>query len=244
MLIFIRIPLVIIWTAIAATAGVLACIVRPFSPKNIKVTTRILHYGKYILGMKIIVRNREIMDKNRPCVFISNHQDNLDIFAGAFALPDNTVSIGKKDILLIPIFGLYYWLSGNILINRQNKRKAFAAMDIAAKTIREKKISVWIMPEGTRSRGKGLLPFKKGPFITAIKAQVPLVPVAWNNYIQDINLNKWHSCTIILEVLPPMPTENLNFEDATSMKDEAYKIMSEAIARLDAEVRSGKNIRE
>ena len=244
MLMIFRIFLVIIWTAIAATVGIIACLIRPFNRKNIKITTNILHYGKYILGMKIIIRNKDILDTSRPCVFISNHQDNLDIFAGAFILPKDTVSIGKKDILLIPFFGLYYWLSGNILIDRQNKRKAFQAMDIAANNIKEKKISVWIMPEGTRSRGKGLLPFKKGPFITAIKADVPIVPVAWNNYIQDINLNKWHSCTIILEVLAPLSTKGLKFEDATKLKDESYTIMAEAIARLDAEVRSGKIIRE
>ncbi len=114
-------------------------------------------------------------------------------------------------------------------------------MDIAAKTIKDKNISVWIMPEGTRSRGKGLLPFKKGPFITAIKAGVPIVPVAWNNYIQDINLNKWHSCTLIIEVLPPLLTTNLSVDDASSLKDQAHKIMAEAIAKLDIEVRSQKN---
>lgn len=184
------------------------------------------------------MRDEYHMNEHRPCVFISNHQDNLDIFAGAMALPPRTVSIGKRDILFIPFFGLYYWLSGNILINRSNKRKAFETMDVAANTIKNKNISVWIMPEGTRSRGRGLLPFKKGPFITAIKAGVPIVPVAWSNYIiEGVNLNKWHSGTIIMQALPPIQTAGLKVEDAGMLKDQAYDIMKFAIEKLDAEVK-------
>lgn len=245
MLLILRIPLICIWIIITTVIGIIACILRPFNPKNIRVTTQLLQYGRYILGITIELRNKHIMDENRPCVFISNHQDNLDIFAGAMALPKRTVSIGKRDILLIPFFGLYYWLSGNILINRGNKRKAFETMDVAANTIKNKNISVWIMPEGTRSRGRGLLPFKKGPFITAIKAGVPIVPVAWSNYIiEGVHLNRWHAGTIIMEVLPPIPTAGLKIEDAGKLKDEAFAIMSAAIARLDIEVKERHKARE
>jgi 1-acyl-sn-glycerol-3-phosphate acyltransferase len=240
MLIAIRIPLIILWFIFSSTCGILIALIRPFNPKNIKVTTNLLKYGRFILGLKLILRHSEIAAANQPCIFISNHQDNLDIFPGAFCLPDRTVSIGKKDILWIPFFGLYYWLSGNILIDRKNKRSAFETMDVAAKTIKEKNISVWIMPEGTRSRGRGLLPFKKGPFITAIKAGVPIVPFAWSNYVGKINFNKWHSGTILMETLPPISTAGMTIEDATNLKDLTHKIMSEAINRLDAEVASMK----
>ena len=241
MLLAIRIPLIIVWIIFSTLIGIIVSIFRPFDPRNIKVTTRFLKYGRFILGMKIELRNSHYMTENQPCVFISNHQDNLDIFAGALALPDRTVSIGKKDIVWIPFFGLYYWLSGNILINRSNKRSAFGTMDIAAKAIREKNISVWIMPEGTRSRGRGLLPFKKGPFITAIKAGVPIVPVAWSNYVKNINLNKWHSGTILMEALPPIHTNGKTLDDVTNIKDEAYELLKTAIARLDLEVANSKH---
>lgn len=241
MLLLIRIPLIIIWIILSTLVGIIVSLFRPFDARNIKVTTRILKYGRYILGMKIELRNGHIMEAARPCVFISNHQDNLDIFAGALALPDRTVSIGKKDIVWIPFFGLYYWLSGNILINRSNKKSAFGTMDIAAKAIREKNISVWIMPEGTRSRGRGLLPFKKGPFITAVKAGVPIVPVAWSNYIKDMNLNKWHSGTILMEALPPIQTSGKTLEDVGALKDEAYELLKNAIAKLDHEVANSKH---
>ena len=236
MLSLIRIPLAVIWVIFSTLVGIFVSFFRPFNPKNIKTATEIMKYGSYILGIKMELRNREIAAKGRPCIYISNHQDNLDIFPGAYCLEDYTVSIGKKNILWIPFFGLYYWLSGNILIDRKNKRSAFETMDVAAKSIREKNVSVWIMPEGTRSRGRGLMPFKKGPFITAIKAQVPIIPYAWSNYVGHINLNKWDAGTILMEVLPPIPTVGLSVDDATDLKDRAHKIMEEAIKRLDAEV--------
>ena len=245
MLLILRIPLICIWIMITTAIGIVACIVRPFNPKNVRVTTRLLQYGRYILGLKIILRGEQIMNDNRPCVFISNHQDNLDIFAGAMALPKRTVSIGKRDILFVPFFGLYYWLSGNILINRGNKRQAFETMDIAAGIIKNKKISIWIMPEGTRSKGKGLLPFKKGPFITAIKAGVPILPVAWSNYIiEGVNLNKWHSGTLIMQALDPIPTTGLTIQDAGMLKDKAYDLMKAAIEKLDVEVKIMHKSRE
>lgn len=107
------------------------------------------------------------MKENHPCVIISNHQDNLDIFAGALALPDRTVSIGKRSIIWIPFFGLYYWLSGNILIDRKNKRSAFETMDVAVPKLLEKIISLCglCLKEHVLVDADFFL-FKKGPFIT------------------------------------------------------------------------------
>jgi 1-acyl-sn-glycerol-3-phosphate acyltransferase len=240
MLIIIRFPLIIIWIALCAIWGILVSLARPFNPKNIHAMTKLLQYGRFIMGVKIELRNKAVMDTYLPCVFISNHQDNFDIFPGAFAIPKRTVSIGKRNIIYIPLFGLFYWLSGNILIDRKNKRSAFDTMDDAARAIKAKNTSVWIMPEGTRSRGRGLLPFKKGPFITAVKAGVPIVPVAISNYVGKLNFNKWHAGTIIMEVLPAISTSDKTINDAIDLKDEAFRVLSEAINRLDLEIKTNE----
>lgn len=237
MLKIIRYFLFALWVIIAATIGTFCAILRPFTTFAIKITAGLIQYAEHFMGLKIIVKNREGMTKTRPCVFISNHQDNLDIIMGSNIIADNIVTIGKKSILYIPFFGLFYWLSGNILIDRKNKRSAFETMDGAAKKIKENKLSVWIMPEGTRSKGRGLLPFKKGPFVVAIKAQVPIVPVAWSNYIQKIDLNKWRSGVMIMEVLPPISTEGMTLNDVDRLKDIAYNNIKEAIERLDREAK-------
>lgn len=199
--------------------------------------TKLLNFlGPKILGLKIILRNAEILEVSRPCVFISNHQHNLDIIPGSHTLPKRTVSLGKRSLIYIPIFGQFYWLAGNILINRSNKKSAFDTMDEAARSIKEKNTSVWIMPEGTRSKGRGLLPFKKGPFITAIKADVSIVPIAISNYVKRINLNRWNAGTIIVEVLPALSTKGMSLDDVNDLKDKAFTLMKNKIAELDAEV--------
>ena len=236
MLKVIRFPLIIIWIGIAALWGVIVSLCRPFDTRNVKAMTNILRHGRKIMGVKIEMRNREIMDQNRPCVFVSNHQDNFDIFPGAFSLSDKTVSLGKRSLIYIPIFGQFYWLSGNILIDRKNKKSAFSTMDAASEAIKEKGISVWIMPEGTRSKGRGLLPFKKGPFITAIKSGQPIVPIAISNYVGKLDFNKWHAGKILIEVLPPISTVGKTIDDVNELKDKAFSMMSAAILRLDHEI--------
>ncbi len=238
MLKIIRLTVFALWVILAATIGTICAIFRPFNTFALMVTATMVKYGESIMGMKIIIRNRHILLKERPCVFISNHQDNLDIILGSKIIAGRIVTIGKRSILLIPFFGIFYWLSGNILINRKNKRSALETMDIASKSIKEKNISVWIMPEGTRSRGRGLLPFKKGPFVTAIKAQVPIVPIAWSNYIQTTDFNKWHSGVVIEEVLEPVPTVGMTLDDADKLREHCYQVMKAAIERIDAEAKA------
>lgn len=237
MLYLIRVIITTIWVCFACFIGIIIGIIRPFNPRNTKISARIIAWGRNILGITIELRNKEILNQNRPCIFISNHQDNLDIFPGGFTLPDDTVTIGKKSIIFIPFFGQYFWLSGNILIDRKNKKSAFETMDITASTIKEKNVSVWIMPEGTRSRGRGLLPFKKGAFFTAIKAQVPVVPIVFSHY-KNVKLNRWNSGKIIVQVLPPISTIGLTAADASSIKDAAYQSMHEALLRIDQELKN------
>ena len=236
MLYLIRTIITSLWIFFSCFVGILVGIIRPLDPRNIKISTDLFSFGRYLLGAEVEVRNKEILDPARPCVFICNHQDNLDIIAGSCVLPKQTVTIGKKSLIFIPFFGQFFWLSGNILIDRKNKKRAFFAMDIAANIIKEKKLSIWIMPEGTRSKGRGLLPFKKGAFITAIKAQVPIVPIAMSSYVKHLRLGKWKSGKIIIQVLPPIPTLGLKLEDTDTLKKMAYDLVKETIEKLDSEI--------
>lgn len=238
MLYILRVITTTCWVCFSCLIGILVGMVRPFNPKNARISAGLIGWGRHLLGVKIDLRNKEILDPARPCVFISNHQDNLDIFPGGYTLPESTVTIGKKSIIFIPFFGQYFWLSGNLLIDRKNRKRAFETMDVAANAIREKKLSVWIMPEGTRSKGRGVLPFKKGPFITAIKAQVPIVPIAISTYTKHLKIGNWQAGTIIVQVLPPILTTGMLPEEANIIKDQAYHLMKETVAKLDAEIES------
>ena len=67
-----------------------------------------------------------------------------------------------------------------------------------------RRLSIWMFPEGTRSRGRGLLPFKTGAFHTAMQAGVPIVPVVASSYANQIDLNRWDNGEVLIEMLPPL----------------------------------------
>lgn len=235
MLYIIRVLVTILYICLVCFVGILIGIFRPFNPKNVKIVCQFLSYALPIMGVKIIVHNKERLDLEGPFVYLSNHQHNFDIFPGSYLIPKNTVSIGKKSIKFIPFFGQFYWLSGNILIDRANKKNAFSTLDETVKKIRDQKISVWIMPEGTRSKGRGLLPFKKGPFVTAIKAQIPIIPIVISSYVGKLNLNRWNAGTIVVDVLAPMATLGMSVNEAGTTKDQTYELMKSSLHKIDHE---------
>jgi 1-acyl-sn-glycerol-3-phosphate acyltransferase len=114
---------------------------------------------------------------NRAAVFCSNHQSNVDPPILFDALHPRMHILYKAEIDAIPILARSFRLGGFIPIDRRNKEAALRAIEAGAASIRAGN-SFLIFPEGTRSRTADLLPFKKGGFVMALKAQAPIVPVA------------------------------------------------------------------
>lgn len=114
-----------------------------------------------------------------PVIFMSNHQSNFDILSLLASLPRQIHWIAKKELFEIPIFGPSMRRGGYIPLDRGDGRKALQSMDEAAATIHQGK-SIVLFPEGTRSEDGNLLPFKRGGFILARKADVPVIAVTIN----------------------------------------------------------------
>ena len=127
-------------------------ILRPFHRDNVHHTSRYLGKITKLLGFDVEVRIPESVKNVGPAVYVANHQNNYDVFTSASAVQPGTVSVGKKSLKWIPLFGQMYWLTGNILIDRQNTSKAMSTINITANKIIKNKLSVWMFPEGTRSR--------------------------------------------------------------------------------------------
>jgi lysophosphatidate acyltransferase len=120
----------------------------------------------------------------RPAVFIGNHQTELDVLMLGCMFPKYCSVTAKASLKKVPFLGWFMALSGSVFIDRANSKDARHAMQGAANEIRDKRQSVYMFPEGTRSYAKDpmLLPFKKGAFHLAVQAQVPIVPVVVANY--------------------------------------------------------------
>nr|WP_301003750.1 1-acylglycerol-3-phosphate O-acyltransferase [Arsukibacterium sp.] len=219
---------------ISTVAGLIVCLFRPFHPDNVALFSR--WYGKvaWILGIEVEVRRDPAIVAGEPYVFIANHQNNLDLFTLSGTVLPRTVTIGKKSLKYIPFFGQLYWLSGNIMIDRNDKNKALSTMLAAAERISQHKISVWMFPEGTRSYGRGLLPFKMGAFHIALEANVPLVPVTMSSTHDQFKLNRWNNGKVIVQFAAPAP---LSKEDNLRQFAKNIRLqMAAQIQQLDEEL--------
>nr|WP_232846927.1 1-acylglycerol-3-phosphate O-acyltransferase [Shewanella nanhaiensis] len=218
---------------LAFVFGGLFCLIRPRHRDNVHMFAKIFSYAAPVLGIKVIVRKANVAT-TEPCVFLANHQNNFDMFTHTAAVPKGTVSLGKKSLAWVPFFGQIYWLSGNILIDRKNRSRAFETMAQTAKKIKDKCLSIWIFPEGTRSRGKGLLPFKSGAFHTAIEAGVAMVPVLASNQ-GHIKLNRWNNGVVIIEMMEPIETKGLAKSQVKELSKRIHAMMSTRLTQLDQE---------
>lgn len=214
--------------------------VLPFRWKDVSLGSwfaKILYWGSHrILAYQTIIQNREFLTNAQPCVYVANHQSNLDILTMAALYQKNTVVIGKKSLKWIPLFGWFFIGSGNILIDRKNRSDAIGGLNDALKQIKENQTSLWIFPEGTRNHGStDLLPFKKGAFHIAIQAQIPIVPIVHEHLSHYYlpNPNRFFAKTIAVAVLNPISTRGKTLADLNEIKDLVYQQMNQKIKNLD-----------
>ena len=157
-----------------------------------------------------------------PVIFMSNHQSNFDILSLLAAMPRRFYWIAKKELFEIPVFGPSMRRGGYIPLDRGDGRKALQSIDEAAATIHQGK-SVVLFPEGTRSPDGNLLPFKRGGFILARKAEVPVIPVTINGSgtINPANQIRLYSGNIHITLHPPIivPSELRRSEAETWMME-------------------------
>ncbi|ROQ28733.1 1-acylglycerol-3-phosphate O-acyltransferase [Gallaecimonas pentaromativorans] len=234
MLALLRLLLLAVFFLLVCVLGSLFCLLRPFHANHVYRFSHLFASFAPMLGIKIKVEGSEHLPKGNA-VFIGNHQSTWDLFTASKAVRPGTVTVGKKSLVWIPFFGPLYWLTGNILIDRKNSSKAKGTIDQTAKRIREEHLSVWLFPEGTRSYGRGLLPFKTGAFHTAIAAGVPIVPIAVSS-LDNIRLNKWNNGEVVVRYLPVIETQNLNKSDARELTERCYQLMSQTLGELNGAV--------
>lgn len=128
-----------------------------------------------ISGAEIQVSGLEHIDPKQTYVVMSNHQSNYDIVAIYYAFPATLRMVAKQEMRTLPLMGPAMEAAEFIFVDRSNNAAARRALDSAKERIHSG-VNVWIAPEGTRSPSGQLGPFKKGGFMLALSAGVPILP--------------------------------------------------------------------
>ncbi|ENC6708327.1 1-acylglycerol-3-phosphate O-acyltransferase [Vibrio harveyi] len=236
MIALLRVFAVAIFAIVMFIGGCGYCLLSPRNPKHVFTFGRLFGKMSRVFGIKLELRIPEDAYSRGQHVYIANHQNNWDLFTVSSAVTPKVVTVGKKSLAWMPLFGQLYWLTGNILIDRANRSKAKGTIDQVVDSIKNSDVSVWMFPEGTRSRGRGLLPFKTGAFHAAIGAEVPIIPIVCSS-TGHIKLNRWNNGHVIIEMLPPVSTEGYGKECVRELANVCREEMKAKLEALDEEVK-------
>jgi 1-acyl-sn-glycerol-3-phosphate acyltransferase len=180
-------------------------------------------------GVRMRIHGAEHVPRNEARVYVANHVSWFDVFALAAYLPRYRF-IAKKELFKLPIFGPAIRATAAIEIDRRNRKAAFQAYEIAARDVKEG-LSVVVYPEGTRGHTYELRPFKKGPFVLAIAAHVPIVPTIIHGTIaiQPKGSFRIRPGVIDMYFLEPIPTAGLTYADRDTLMQTVWRRMADAL---------------
>lgn len=166
----------------------------------------------FVAGVKVLVHGEEWIT-DAPHIVVGNHVSWFDVLASAAVLPRGKY-VAKAELFRVPVFGQAIRWIGMIEIERENRKAAFESLEHAAAKIRAGN-PVVMFAEGTRGDDYALRPFKKGPFVLAITAGVPIVPMVIHGTIERMRRGSWKITPGTIEVtfLEPIPTAGRTYED-------------------------------
>jgi len=184
----------------------------------------------WLAGVKLVVEGRENIPAGRPVVFMSNHQSNCDPPALFAKLPPVLI-LAKKEVFHIPILGRVMQMMGFIPVDRKSRERAFAAVDQAVESLK-KGNSFLVFPEGTRSRDGRLQAFKKGSFVMAIKAGVPIMPISVSGSSKVMRKGAFavHPGTVRITIHDPIPTSSYTTADRAKVAAHVRNVILAGLA--------------
>lgn len=180
-------------------------------------------------GIETILHHSERINGNTSQVYVANHVSWFDTPILMNILP-NFGFVAKRELEKIPLFGSAAKAIGTIYIDRINHQAAFGAYADAARRMQGGE-SVAVYVEGTRGESYALRPFKKGPFVLAIQAGVPVVPVVLYGTIA-INPRgslRSHAGVVHVHFLEPIPTVGLTYDDRDELANRARLRMADTL---------------
>ncbi|AEJ19760.1 lysophospholipid acyltransferase family protein [Gracilinema caldarium] len=183
-------------------------------------------------GAQVTVEGLEHIPPRSGLCFIGNHPGDFDVILALAYIPRRFGFIAKKEVLFLPFVNLWVLLLGGLFIDRKNIAKGKRAIEQGAERIK-KGASMIIFPEGTRSRGRGILPFKAGAFKLATLANAPIVPlVIHGSYSVWEETGLIQSVPVHLKFLHPIETAPLDAEARRALPKQVEALIREELDQL------------
>lgn len=214
-------PLIVLATAVMGTLSWLASL----ADASGNLAHRIARLWSRILirvsGLRVTVEGLEKIDSNRNYVIASNHLSLMDTPLVLAYLPLQFRFLAKRSLFRVPFIGGHLKRAGHVAIPREDARGSLKAMAEAARMIREKGVSALVFPEGGRSMGQ-LQEFKEGAAYIAIKAGVPLVPVAIQGTLEVLPMGSVtvRPGRVRMQIGDPIPTIGMGLQDRAVLTTE------------------------
>ena len=236
------------FASIAVIAPFLIAIVLVTRNENLLYTPvrLFIRAGLAMVGVRVEVNGLDRLEPKQTYIFTPNHQSLIEVPLWVAYLGRNIAYLGKKEVFKYPIFGYGIRLVGVVPVDRSNSPAAVESAKLATENIRRGKSYV-VYPEGTRSSDGGLLPFKKGAFMMAIDAGVPVVPITISGAtrIMPKGQIKIFPSTVRVTIHEPISTSGYSkaniAELITQTRDKIFSALDEDEAELTAaSARSGR----
>ena len=187
--------------------------------------------GLRMAGVRIEVRGAENLPRSGQCIYMANHQSNVDPPIFFTLLPERIAFMGKKQLWSIPVLGTALRLAEFIPVHREVKEEARASVEEALEVLKRGTVSLLVYPEGTRSYDGGLLPFKRGVFLLAIRSGLPIVPLTLDGATDVMPKKRWevYPRTVTVTVHPAIPTQGLSEEDRHQLAERVREAIASAL---------------
>lgn len=181
------------------------------------------------MGVRTMITGLDnVPDDERLC-FISNHQGDLDIILMVAYMPRPVGFIAKSQAAWFPFVNLWGFALGSAFIVRNNPRRGKKAIDRGVRSI-QRGHAIAIYPEGTRSRGPAMLPFKKGSFKLATLAGATIVPVTIDgSYKAWEESMRIRPADVRIVVHAPIRTEGMDPEERKALPEKVRDIVASAL---------------
>lgn len=236
-------PLFFMWTALCGTCSLAVSLFEKSGRIQHRIAQGWARGCVAISGMRLTVRGAEILRRHPVAVYAANHTSYMDTPVIFATLPFQFRILAKKELWTMPFIGWHLNRSGQIPIDTANAHSTLSSLGAGVKALRAG-MPLFVFPEGARTPDGATQEFLSGAAFLAIRAQVPLIPIALSGVydVLPIHTSHFYPCEVTLTAGEPISTKGLHMRQAdelTARLRDAIEGMRAGSTRIGAESHSG-----